>query len=99
VIKKFTVDVDAGSFGLPVVAFLTLAVVPGKIPEAAAQISKLNSVVEIHQAHTLGDLLINVRAKDLDELGDTVANRIRNVDSISVSNVVPVLKIWKDASA
>lgn len=99
VIKKFTVHVDAGSVGLPVVAFLNLNVTPGRIPEAASELAKIDGVVEVHQTHADGDLLVKVRARDLDGLGETVANKLRTIDCVQVSSVSPVLKIWKDAPA
>jgi Lrp/AsnC family transcriptional regulator for asnA, asnC and gidA len=99
VIRRFTVDVEASNVGLPVVAFITLSVTPGKIPEAAADIARIERVVEIHQTHTLGDLLVKLRAKDLDELSEILANQLRKVRNVGVINAIPVLKIWKDVSA
>jgi Lrp/AsnC family transcriptional regulator for asnA, asnC and gidA len=100
VIRKFTVDLDAPSIGLPVVSFLLLSVSVGDIPKTVEEISKIRSVVEIHQIHTLGDLLVKVRTSGLNELGEIIANKIRAIKSITaVNSVIPSLKVWKDTSA
>jgi Lrp/AsnC family transcriptional regulator for asnA, asnC and gidA len=99
VIRRFTVDVGADSLGLPIVAFLVLSVTPGELEDVAEKITKVGEVAEVHQVHTFGDLLVKIRAKDLDSLADIVANQIRPIGSISVNNTIPVLKVWKDAPA
>jgi DNA-binding Lrp family transcriptional regulator len=76
-----------------------LDLTPGKIPEAASELSKIENVVEIHETHSSGDLLVKVRAKSLDELGALVANGLRKISSIRVNGVAPVLRIWKDSLA
>jgi DNA-binding Lrp family transcriptional regulator len=99
VIRKFTIDVDPINLGLPLVAFLILSVSAGRISEVVDALSKIENIVEIHQIHTFGDLLVKVRSSTLEDLGSIIAERIRPVKSVTVNNVVPVLKIWKDSTA
>jgi DNA-binding Lrp family transcriptional regulator len=85
--------------GLPVVAFVSLSVTPGKIPEVAVELAKMDCVVEVHQIHNSGDLLVKIRAEDLGDLGETLANRVRRVADVDMVDAVSVLKVWKDAPA
>jgi DNA-binding Lrp family transcriptional regulator len=99
VIRKFTIDVDPINLGLPIVAFLILSVSAGRISEVVDTLSKIDNIVEIHQIHTFGDLLVKVRSSTLEDLGTIIAEKVRPVKSVTVNNVVPVLKIWKDSTA
>jgi Lrp/AsnC family transcriptional regulator for asnA, asnC and gidA len=99
VIRKFTIDVDPINLGLPIVAFLILSVSAGRISEVVDALSKIDNIVEIHQIHTFGDLLVKVRSSTLEDLGTIIAEKVRPVKSVTVNNVVPVLKIWKDSTA
>ncbi len=99
VIRKFTIDVDPINLGLPIVAFLILSVSAGRISEVVDALSKIDNIVEIHQIHTFGDLLVKVRSSTLEDLGTIIAEKVRPVKSVTVDNVVPVLKIWKDSTA
>ncbi len=65
VIRKFTIDVDPINLGLPIVAFLILSVSAGRISEVVDALSKIDNIVEIHQIHTFGDLLVKVRSSTL----------------------------------
>ena len=98
VIRKFTVDVEGGNVGLPIVAFVSLSVSPGKIPEVADEVGKIDGVVEIHETHTFGDLLVKLRAKDLAELAEILSNQLRKVKEVSIVSTATVLRIWKDGS-
>jgi Transcriptional regulators len=97
VIKRFTVDVDASSAGLPLVAFVILNVEPDSLKSVAEEVGKIENVVEVHEIHTFGDLLLKVRVKSLKELGELVAQKIRSIKSVSVQYVIPVLNVWKDS--
>jgi len=97
VIKRFTVDVDASSAGLPLVAFVILNVEPDSLKSVAEEVGKIENVVEVHEIHTFGDLLLKVRVKSLKELGELVTQKIRSIKSVSVQYVIPVLNVWKDS--
>jgi Lrp/AsnC family transcriptional regulator for asnA, asnC and gidA len=99
VIRKFTVDVEANSMGFPIVAFLLLSVPDGNLSKVAEQISRIQNVVEIHQIHTFGDLLVKLRVTSLESIADIVANKIKPIHSIAVNNTIPVLHVWKDSPA
>jgi Lrp/AsnC family transcriptional regulator for asnA, asnC and gidA len=96
IIRKFTIDVEAVTVGLPIIAFVSLSVSPGKIAEAADEMGKIDGIVEIHQTHTFGDLLVKLRAKDLTELGEILSNQLSKVKSVSIQSTATVLRIWKD---
>lgn len=99
VIRRFTIDLDAASVGIPVVAFLIISVAPGKIQEVVEDLKRIENIVEIHEIHTFGDFMVKVRASDLKDLGGIISEKVKSIKYVSVNNVIPVLNIWKDSSA
>lgn len=97
VIKRFTVEVDAGVLGLPVVAFIIASVKPGTMNQVVEQLRNIEHVAEVHQIHTFGDILLKVRAPSLNELGEMIATKIRIIETLTVNYVIPVLNVWKDS--
>jgi Lrp/AsnC family transcriptional regulator for asnA, asnC and gidA len=97
VIKKFTVEVDAEALGLPVVAFIIASVKPGMMNQVVEQLTKVERVMEVHQIHTFGDILLKVRAPSLNVLGEMIATKIQAVEALTVNYVIPVLNVWKDS--
>ena len=97
VIKKFTVEVNAEALGLPVVAFIIASVKPGMMNQVVEQLTKVERVMEVHQIHTFGDILLKVRAPSLNALGEMIATKIQAVEALTVNYVIPVLNVWKDS--
>jgi DNA-binding Lrp family transcriptional regulator len=98
VIRRFTVDLNAESLGLPVLAFMVLSVRGEDVPSVAERLSQHDNVLEVHGIHSAGDLLVKVRAKSLDELGEFVSRAVKSHASVTVSQIIPVFKVWKEAS-
>jgi len=96
VIRGFTAKLDLGKIGLKIVAFALISVLPGQIQSVAAALGRLENVIEIHEIHTYGDLLIKIRAESLDHLGRIMANQIKIVKGVVGSQVISVLNVWKE---
>lgn len=95
-IKRFTVATDPGMLGLGTLAFVIVSVAPGLVKRAAEELAKLPSVLEVHEIHTNGDLLIKIRASDLSQTGKILSEQVKTVHGVVNSQVIPVLNVWKD---
>lgn len=96
VIKRFTVSTDPTILGLGALAFVVLSVNPGHISHVANELAKLSSVMEVHEVHTYGDLLIKIRTSNLVETANILSNQIKTIEGVLNSQVISVLNVWKD---
>lgn len=96
VIRRFTVTVDANVLGQTTTAFVLLNAAPGRLNEVAKKLASIDSVAEVHETHTYGDLLLKVRAKNASDLADIVSSRIKAVPGVAGTQVITVLNVWKD---
>lgn len=96
IIKRFTVSTDPSLLGLCTLAFVIVTVKPGLVPQVAKELVKLPSVLEVHEIHTYGDLMVKIRATDLSETAKVIAGQIKTVVGVENSQVIPVLNVWKD---
>jgi Lrp/AsnC family transcriptional regulator, regulator for asnA, asnC and gidA len=96
VIKKFTVSVDSAATGQAVVAFVLLNAAPGRLADVAKKLSALDSISEVYETHTYGDLLLKVRAKSTSDLADIMASKIKAVGGVVGTQVITVLNAWKE---
>lgn len=97
VIRRFTVSVDPLVLGQSVVAFVLLNAVNGRLNEVAKKLSSVDAVVEVHETHTYGDLLLKVRAKSPSDLAGIISNSIKGVPGVAGTQVLSVLNVWKDS--
>lgn len=96
VIRRFTVSVDANVLGQTTTAFVLLNTVPSRLNEVAKKLASIDSVTEVHETHTYGDLLLKVKAKSPSDLADIVSSRIKAVPGVAGTQVITVLNVWKD---
>jgi Lrp/AsnC family transcriptional regulator, regulator for asnA, asnC and gidA len=68
IISKFTICVDNNLVGYRILSFLGINVEPGFVDKTTNQLSGLNEVLEIHEMHGKFDLLLKIRARDLNEM-------------------------------
>jgi Lrp/AsnC family transcriptional regulator, regulator for asnA, asnC and gidA len=96
IISKFTISVDNDLLGYDHLAFIGINVEPGFADEAIAELSNLEEVLEIHEMHGAFDLLLKVRAKDLNQMRDLVEKKIRKLRRILETELMTVLKTRKE---
>lgn len=96
IIHKFTISVNNYRIGYHHLAFMGINVEPGFAEEVVLGLSNVETVLEIHEMHGRFDLILKVRAKDLDELRDVVVNKIRTLPHILEIELMTVLKSRKE---
>ena len=95
-IKKFTISVDNNMFGYDHLAFMGINIEPGFADEVTEGLLKIDEVLEIHEMHGRFDLILKIRAKDLDQMREIVVNKIRKLPRILETELMTVLKTRKE---
>ena len=96
IIRKFTISVDNNQLGYDHLAFMGINIEPGFADEVNTGLSTIEEVLEIHETHGRCDILLKLRAKDLDEMRDIVVNKIRKLPRILETELMTVLKTRKE---
>ncbi|HYY49328.1 MAG TPA: Lrp/AsnC ligand binding domain-containing protein, partial [Nitrososphaeraceae archaeon] len=63
---------------------------------ATLELANLDEVLEIHEMHGTFDLLLKIRARDLNQMRDVVENKIRKLPHILETELMTVLKTKKE---
>jgi len=95
-IKKFTISVDNDMLGYDHLAFMGINIEPGFADEVTEGLLKIDEVLEIHEMHGRFDLILKIRAKDLDQMREIVVNKIRKLPRILETELMTVLKTRKE---
>ncbi len=96
VIKRFTISIDSVATGRNIIAFILLNTVPGRLVEVAKKLSALESVNEVYETHTYGDLLLKIKAKSTSDLADMLSSKIKGINGVVGTQVITVLNAWKE---
>ena len=96
VINKFTISVDNDLLGYDHLAFIGINVQPGFADESIDGLLNLEEVLEVHEMHGTFDLLLKIRAKDLEQMRDVVENKIGKLPRILETELMTVLKTKKE---
>jgi len=96
ILHEFRAIIDPVHLGLGTAAFIAVTVMPQLIPHVAANLANLENVLGVYETHTYGDLLLMVRTATPSELSDFISSKIKTLEGVKGSQVVPVLKVWKD---
>lgn len=96
ILREFRAIIDPVHLGLGTAAFIAVSVMPQLMPHVASALANLQNVLGVYETHTYGDLLLMVRTASPSELSDFITTRIKTVKGVTGSQVVPVLKAWKD---
>ena len=96
IIRKFTIATDNILLGYEHLAFMGINISEGSADEVTRLLSKLEEVLEIHEMHGRFDLILKIRAKDLDQMREIVVNKIRKLPRILETELMTVLKTRKE---
>jgi DNA-binding Lrp family transcriptional regulator len=95
VIRKYAAIPDYRKIGLPIAAYVFVNVDYSKIEsqeDIAAQIKKLPNVLDVCIVSGEIDLIVKLRAKDVDALSDAITKRLRNIRGIAKTVTAVVMK-------
>ena len=96
VIGNFTISVDNKRLGYGHLVFMGVNVGPGFAEEVTNGLSSIDEILEIHEMHNRFDLLLKIRAKNLDELREIVVNKIRSLPHILEAELMTILITRKE---
>lgn len=96
IIGNFTISVDNSRLGYDHLAFMGINVEPGFAEEVSEGLSRYEEILEIHEMHNRFDLLVKIRAIDLEDLRDIVVNKIRRLSHVLEAELMTILKTRKE---
>jgi DNA-binding Lrp family transcriptional regulator len=96
ILRAFRAMVDPVHLGLGTVAFVTVTVTPALVPHVAGALANLENILCVYETHTYGDLLLMIRSATPSQLSDFITSKIKTIQGVTGSQVIPVLKVWKD---
>lgn len=96
IIRRFTISIDSRLLGYDHLAFMGINMKEGSADEVTALLSQFDEILEIHEIHGRFDLLLKVRARNLEEIRDIVVNKIRRLPQITDAELMTVLKTIKE---
>lgn len=96
IIRKFTIATDSHMLGYGHLAFMGINMKEGSADEVTDELSRLDEVLEIHEIHGRFDLLLKVRARNLEEMRDIVVNKVRRLPRITDAELMAVLTTKKE---
>jgi Lrp/AsnC family transcriptional regulator for asnA, asnC and gidA len=96
IINKFTISIDNDRLGYTYVAFIGVNVVPGYTAEVTKYLASLNEILELHEMLSRFDLLLKLRARNLEEMRDIVVNKVRKFPRIFEIELMTTLKTSKE---
>ena len=95
-INKFTISLNNNILGYDHLAFVGINIRPGVADQVIEGLSNLDEVLEVHELHNKFDLLLKIRAKDLNHMRDIIENKIRVLPNILETELMTVLKTNKE---
>jgi len=96
IIRKFTIALNYDVIGYDHLAFLGINTKPGFTDIVISKLSLLDPVLEIHEMYGRFDLMLKIRAKNLEDMRNIIENKIRNLPHIVKVELLTVLKSVKE---
>jgi Lrp/AsnC family transcriptional regulator, regulator for asnA, asnC and gidA len=96
IIGNFTISVNNNRLGYDHLAFMGINVEPGFAEEVCDGLSIFDEILEIHEMHNRFDLLVKIRATDLEDLRDIIVNKIRRLPRLLEAELMTILKTRKE---
>lgn len=99
VIRKYTVIPDYEEIGESTTAFIFLsydARTSDSQADVAEQLSAIDAVYEVHMISGDWDMLAKVRGASVEQIGDLVIDRLREVGGVAKTQTCTVFRTWKE---
>ena len=95
VIKKLVAVLDYGKLNKPLTAYVLLDINYADHYEIAKKLTAMPFVTEVTAVTGANDILIKVRAKDAEELGDIVLKNLKRIGGVARTETMLVLETVK----
>lgn len=99
IIKKYVAVPDFAELGYPVTSFIYVLFDSGKKiteKELALKIAKMRDVEEVHIVTGEWDLLLKVRARSMENLGNMVLDKLREMEGVAKTQTITIFQTVKD---
>ena len=85
IIKKFTVQIDHRKIGKSTTVFVLVSVTPTNVDhiKLSKTIANLPGVCEVHMVSGQYDILVKIRGKTIEDIGNMIINKLRRVSGVS----------------
>lgn len=97
VVKRYTVELDAGKVGSGYAAFVLIAFMPGLASqrEVARRVSAVKGVIELHVISGAWDMIARVHASSTEEIGSIVVDQLRSIDGVGRTETCSIFSTVK----
>jgi Lrp/AsnC family transcriptional regulator, regulator for asnA, asnC and gidA len=96
ILRKFTIATDNRLLGYDHLVFVGLNICEGAADEVTANLSQFDEILELHEMYGRFDMLLKIRAKNLEQIRDIIVNKICKVPKIKEAEMMTILKTIKE---
>ena len=94
-IEKYNTILSEEKLGQPIVTYILIRVNPGAVEEVCTKLTELHEIYEISEIHEQYDILLKVRGSSLENVRNTLIQKIRSLPNVLSSEAYTVYKTWK----
>ena len=94
-IDKYTIIINEKKIGQPITSYVLIRVDPGTVEKVCLKLTEFREIFEICEIHERYDILVKLRASSLDEVRNTLIQKIRSIPDVVGSETYTVYKTWK----
>lgn len=98
-ITKYSAILDHKKLNFPITAFILVSTVKDEETNEDTIIDEVSRFLNVQESHLISgewDLVLKMRAKSVDEIGDFVLNKLRKIKGISRTQTFIALKTAKE---
>jgi Lrp/AsnC family transcriptional regulator for asnA, asnC and gidA len=96
IINKFTISINNNRLGFSHVAFVGVNTEPGYAQEVVNNLSDIDEILEMHEIMGGFDLLLKLRARNLEQMRDILVNSIRTCPRVVEVKFMAMPKTTKE---
>ena len=94
-IEKYTLIINEEAIGQPATTYVLIRVDPGTVEDVCMKLLELEDVYEVCEIYERYDILVKVRGSGLEDIRDTLIQKIRSITDVVGSEAYTVYKTWK----
>ena len=92
IIRHFTISTDSMRLGYNYLVFMGINIRQGCADDLVGFLLEQEEILEVHEIHGRFDIMLKIRARNLEELRDIIINKVRQLPHISEAELMTVLK-------